>query len=691
MSKVPLFRGADGGLRSYLKACNMDLRDDSIKPSPRLLRKGISPNWMGAPAPTIVRWTYSGLPRPWFAIYDYLVIWYGATEQGASHIGTPVTDLCPFEDGSGNGALIVCYGNGDWIDRVDTTPTFTASTEVKLVLATMAGADLYGVTAKGVYSTYKVSKCPAGNDPRVVASWGTGLPVGSPVYAINSLRSIGNAIVCGKPEGVFVLDSTANAYVNRMKWLTNCPHTDNCKGMFETKTGVCIPLADGSLFLFDGYSTTDISPRKFSHQHRDAPHLRARITAGCDAGEWTYVATAPWEQNWTAEQGLVVYKCESGTPDVYTDISANLIDGDDDTTYSIEGLGNAKTDYIIFGADVPFEGVNIKMAGVATAGTTDTGGPQYWNGTAWTTMGGGRRNDFQDNVFFAKSGFTFWRDFYTSHSSMSKSTAAVPPWTAAPTKYWVRFAIGTTAVAGVGVADTTIAGIQILPSRPPVSNAAALAYTGPDAAGRFSHILAGREGPNGKWEWYDLFAVPVDSEIVAMAMMEMDSGQAEENKGPRLIMVSQWSRFYALMGTSMMPATPVNENYADGNAVGTPIVYFLPTTLSDSDTDRTTIQKKITEFDIYGEYVNSSDTATMLSRFDHNAWDTAQAVSTAPVRVRGPKGAEGLVLEAALAYEDPNATEIAGPRITRVDVEFRDTDADFDAHPQGNATTPEIE
>jgi len=683
MSKVPLFRGADGGLKSYLKSCNMDLRDGTIKPSPRLLQK-TGGSSEGTPAPTIVRWTYSGIPRPWYAVYNKLILWYGAAEHGIG-AGGPITDLCPFEDGAGAAALIICYGNADFIDRMDATPTATESTDVKLVLATMAGADLYGVTAKGVYSTYKVSKCPAGNAPETAANWGTGLPMGSPMYPINALRSIGSAIVGGKPEGVFILDSTANAYVNRMKWLENCPHTDNCKGMFATKTGVCIPLADGSLFFFDGYRSTDISPRKFSYQHRDAPHLRARITAGCDAGEWTYVATAPWEQNWTAEQGLVVYKCVSGTPDVYTDISANLIDGDDDTNYDIAGLGNAKTDYIIFGADVPFEGLNIKMHTVATAGTTHIDGPQYWNGTAWTTIKTDTiyRNDYRNAIYFAKSGFTFWKDFYTAHSSMKVGTL---PWTTAPAnKYWVRFPVGTTAVVA-----GHIAGVQILPSRPPVSSAAALAYTGPDAAGRFSHILAGREGPNG-WEWYDLFAVPVSSEIAAMAMMEMDTGIAEENKGPRLIMVGQLSRFYALMGASMSPSTPVNENYADGGAVGTPIVYFLPNNLSDSDTDRSTIQKQITEFNVYGEYVNGSDTMTILSRFDHNPWDTAQAVSTAPVRVEGPKGAEGLILETALAYEDPNATEIAGPRITAVDVEFRDTDADFDAHPQGNAATPEIE
>jgi hypothetical protein len=58
--------------------------------------------------------------------------------------------------------------------------------------------------------------------------------------------------------------------------------------------------------------------------------------------------------------------------------------------------------------------------------------------------------------------------------------------------------------------------------------------------------------------------------------------------------------------------------------------------------------------------------------------------------MKGPKGNQGLILETAFAYEDPT-TQIAGPSISRIDVEFEETDLAFDATPQADAATPERE
>jgi len=687
MSRVPLYRSSEGGLLTYRSASNMDLRDGSIKPSPRLLRvRNITNGHLGKCAPTVVRWTYNGIERPWYASYTYLIIANAGSESVFATAGA-ITDICAHEDGSGNARLLISYGNAAAIASMDETPTgdTTPTPDAKMGLMAAAGGALYAVCDKAVWNAAQVSMLPAGNDPVLAANWGDGLPVGPPTWAINSLRPLGGAVVVGKPEGAYVYKETASRYENLLSEYIQAPHSNNCKGMFNAANGVCIPLADGTLLHFDGFTVSDISPRRYAVHHRDNPHVRARITAGCYANGWVYVATAPWEAGWTQEFGIKVFKCVTGTPNVYTDLTDNLIDGKKSTTSSIAGLVNG--DYIYIGANVPFEGVNITMGTVATTGTHNP--LQYYASGGWTDIATGQRydNTYQNLIAFAKSGFIFWRDFYTAHTSMVADSLAdiATNGTATSDLYWVRIPIAATISAG-----TTITEIQILPSRPPISSAAALAYTGPDAAGRFSHILAGR--PSGsEWVWHDLYAIPVDSEIEAMAYVQYDLGQAEQNQGTALLMVGQHSRFYAMMGNSMMPTAPVNENYADGNTVGTPVVYFLPSDLSDADTDRSTVQKIATAFDVYGEYVNSSDTLTMLARMDHNPWDTAQAVSTAPVRIKAPGGNEGLRLETALAYEDPNATELAGPRISRVDVEFQDTTSDFDAHPQGNATTPELE
>ena len=112
--------------------------------------------------------------------------------------------------------------------------------------------------------------------------------------------------------------------------------------------------------------------------------------------------------------------------------------------------------------------------------------------------------------------------------------------------------------------------------------------------------------------------------------------------------------------------------------------------LSDADTDRSTIRKEVDGFHVYGEYVDGTDTLTVLSRWDHDPWDTALGVNTAPVRIPGIAGPQGLILESALAYEDVDV-ELTGPRLTQVHAEFKDTAIPFDAPPQSDAITPEIE
>jgi hypothetical protein len=83
----------------------------------------------------------------------------------------------------------------------------------------------------------------------------------------------------------------------------------------------------------------------------------------------------------------------------------------------------------------------------------------------------------------------------------------------------------------------------------------------------------------------------------------------------------------------------------------------------------------------------------MLARWDHNKYDVAGTASNAPSRVPYDQGGTGLILEAALAYEDVDL-ELGGPRIGRVDVDYDVLDPDkhpFDSVVQGDAVTPEVE
>jgi len=701
LSKVKLFPLEQRGLKSYLKSCNMDLRDGTIKPAPRQIQISQGGTASDDPAPTMISWTHGGNPAAWFGQYTSLkACQEGAVLAHTTGITATFTDICRFATGAATpvAAMIGCYGDGDFIDSFDSAATAAASTDVKLVYATMAGADLYGVTNKGVYSTYHVSKCPAGNDPLVAASWGTGLPVGSPMYPINSIRSIGNAVVVVKPEGIFVLEATPNAYVNRL----DCEvavHDDNGKGMFAGKGHVFIPMADGSLWMFDGYNMTDVGPKHLSIHHRDNPHLRAPITAGCVAGDWVYVATAPWEVGWTQEFGLKVYKYVVATT-TYTDLTTNTTDGKLSTVGAEGGL--VENDYIYVGADIPFEAVKFVIgtpnttttpvpAGFSSATTYSTvPSTPKWYGASCAATDGTR----SATCGLAKDGYIriLGTTDYGCHPIMTKVTPPTGTGTP-PEKYWVRFAIDTATLS----AGTTIAEVYILPSRPAVcsgtfsGSAPTLTngnfeYTGPDNAGMYPHILAGRMGPDG-WEWWDVFTLQTTAPITAMAYMTLDTGQTEENAGPRLVMATQHYVNIVMMGRADRLSAPVNENYTDGAKMGTPIVYLLPTDLSDGDTNRSTIVKETAEYHAYAEYVNSADTLTVLQRFGHNKWDKVGTASNAPTRMDAPHS-QGLRLETAIAYEDVNV-EIAGPSISRVDVEFKDTDSD--PTPQADAATPEVE
>ena len=682
--KYPLFRDAKGGLLSYLKACNMDLRDGTIKPSPRLMSSfddigdGIS---SGTPAPTIVYWAWNSVGSPWAGKYKYIRYFRaGAWASGDHDCGAQITDLCAFDNGASAARVIICYGTTDYIDSADGFSDLTASTDTKLLYAQMAGPDLYGVCDLGAYSTYMVSKCPAGSSPLTAANWSDGLPVGSPLWSINSLRALGRAPVVGKPEGLYIYNEITSRYENLLNYQEFSAHPDNGKGMFPVKNAVCYPTANGGLFRFDGYNVEDIGPHKYSIEHRDNPHTRARITAGCDIGDWVMVATAPCEMGWSQGHGLTVQELDG---EVYTNHTTNCTDGNYGTGGVLTGLANG--DSIFIGADVPFEAAYIRMGTLNTTTAPYFDRPQYHNGTAWTNIGpassvapDGTRNG---GCMLAKSGYITWRNFFTAHTSMKKATVN------SISKYWIKLPIAS---AGAGVSEgTALAEVYIIPSRPPISSAAAMAYTGPDAAGRFAHILAGR--PVGdKWEWHDLYTLPVHAPITAMAYVDTDCGSAEQNVGPRLVMVSQFDNFEALMPQVYLPGSPVNENYTDGNTFGSPSVFFQPTELSTSDKERATIRTAVDDFSVYGEYVDSSDTMTFFSRWDHKRWDIAGTANTTPTKFPGPDNNEGLILETALAYEDP-VVEIAGPRILAIDIDFREVPAEFDSQVQADAVTPEVE
>jgi len=705
MPTFEMYRGGKGAGKSYLKTCNMDLREGAIRPSDRQARFAISGNSEAAQTIISGRRGLPSQPAPWFAVAGK-IYYFRSGAVGNYDLTAVVKDICPVADQYGGGGMLVCYGSGTYVDLFRAAGTHTSSTTVSLAFATMVDDTLYGagcgsgsVSRTVASSYYYVSICPAGSNPLDATNWSDGIPVGEPGQPITCMGSLNGAALIAKTDGLYVWKDTQSKYVNILEFKF-AVHEDNGKGMFVGKGNAFYPTGDGGLWKFDGYNVEDVSPKNATVLHRDAPHLRAPITAGCVTGDYVYVATAPWELGWSQEHGLTVVKALGGTS-TYTDLTTECTDGDLATGGDVAGMGDPYTDFICVGADVPFEAVKF-VPGTPNSATTTYGlGVRYVSTDYDTTDGWQLVSVATDNTMVAgatlgTTGHIRLLDTqdYGCHKLMSKTTNGGT----LSSKYWARFTVTGTPIS----ASTTIAEVYILPSRPPIKYGTYTAgiasaavtngnfeYTGPDAAGIFPHILAGHV-VGGDWQWDDVYTLQTTAPIRAMALCQVDTGQAEENAGPRLLALSRRHLHVILMGQPAMQGSPVNENYADGVSMGTPVVWFLPTDLSTSGTDRFSTQKQVSEHHIYGEYVDSSDALTVFQRFDHNQWDEAGQANNAPTRVAGGRGQEGLILETAIGYEDVDV-EVAGPRITGYDVVFKDVDGAFDAHPQRDAQAVEVE
>ena len=153
-----------------------------------------------------------------------------------------------------------------------------------------AGSSLYAVCDSGRVpippstGDYRVSECPAGNDPQLAASWGNGIEVGTSEWNITGLAAIGNAPVVGKPDGLYYYSETTRRYENVLKHFELLPHPDNGLVTQSVSGGVMYTTYDGGAFLFDGVTVQDVSPKKlWSDLGKTVPS--SRITAIADRGD----------------------------------------------------------------------------------------------------------------------------------------------------------------------------------------------------------------------------------------------------------------------------------------------------------------------------------------------------------------------------------------------------------------------
>src|SRR3990167_2485560 len=299
-------------------------------------------------------------------------------DNGAETVDTTFNDVVQgmvICDGptAGTAVLLVTFGDGAPTAAqtgvfyrsltTDTTPWTDASsagtTKLTAWQIIKAGPDVYAVTDSGRCSTlgdYRVSKCPAGSDPTLAASWGNGIEVGTPEWKITGLAAIGDSPVAGKPDGLYYYDLQKRRYENVLKNFELVPHALNGKVTASVTGGVVYTTHDGGAFFFDGTSAAqEITPAKlWGYLGRDIGS--SRITAVADNGDTLALVQEVAHQS-TQNAGLGINTVTSAG--AATAITTNCVDGNMATGGSLNSL--AATSHIDIWSNIPFEGVIIHI------------------------------------------------------------------------------------------------------------------------------------------------------------------------------------------------------------------------------------------------------------------------------------------------------------------------------------------
>lgn len=613
--------------------------------------------------------------------------------------GSTITDDTTFNDvvqgmvigDNGSGVKIMLIGFGSSTNpriayrslTTDTTPwtVQTTSTYAQFWLIDKAGADLYAVTDAGVaiLGEYRISKCPAGNDPTLAASWGNGLEVGTPEWAITGIASIGDSIVVGKPDGLYAYNDQTKRFENVLPFLVDAPHAVNGKGMRAVPNGVLYPMHDGGLFFFDGVGVKDVSPDRGKVLPRDAG--LARISALAPIGNEIYAIRESW-QSTTQGLGLTVITRIAGT---YTDVTADVTNGNLSNGANVGTFGNAADDCILVGLNEPMEGIVVRVTENVNAAVQSFATPEYSDGTTGTSA------PF-DSSFTAFSG-SIVDNSILSVASTSLVNTGFPPgasnavitWTdinafdlmtsteiqfggsiGTLTKYWIRLK----RVSATGMtAGTRIDELEAIPSRAGLPITAANDFTHRWRAGGLTEVLVARITGTTAYDWHSVYHVHTLGGNWAAAWHSGRAGQASgaQNLGPQLVI---WGRHKAtVISESQTRDTtrtlgPRIAQY--GSSKPGPLLNLTP---GGEDFGDVTKEKSLKGIAVDGRYAQPTDKIHVYCQFDdHDAIKIGTAyglpayVSYASGRFRR--------LNVWLGYEDAANGDKSAPQILYAEADY---------------------
>ena len=604
---------------------------------------------------------YNGQSTAWLDATDYLVLHTTGLLVRKIQAGAIATDLtgaytftgsAMHDDGpAGTAYWYLCAGTSEHIRRRTSAGAWTQDDDVHADLLRSINGDLYKTLGA------KISKCPALSEPFTAVNWSAEIQVGTPQWNITGIASAGNAVIVGKPDGLYRYNAADAKYEDMLLGsLKTCAHPDNGKGMSTWREFALYPLHDGQVLATDGFRVYDWSPMKNATPDRDTPY-GFRLTAFASAGAHGFYA-AQDIGNVRTQQGInKVYWFDATGAGTYNDITANTTDNLASTTGTIGPV--AAGDYVYVGADVKFQGLYFVQTAAGTVTVSDVA---YWNG-AWTSISPlGLMELNIDGPIFSVNDFDDWV------ATTVNGVAA---------KYWWRITL-----AGAGT--TTLKEVFIVPHRPPVGIAAGNDYTGIDRVNLLTHILYCR--PRGDdADWSDVAGINMSTPCNRLENSLV--GTSADNFGTKLSVLGAVTYRHVGLGSRATPQLiPRPLCQKSTTSIGVPYLE-----LGGTDCEWPEKVKALRKLFLHFDNLDDSDTVEVFCRWDQNiAWWKAMQSSTAPFTVDFPASDEqrGVICHVGIALNDA-AVEAACPVLRMVEAEVEDM-GDFGDIPQPPVASVEV-
>lgn len=222
-----------------------------------------------------------------------------------------------------------------------------------------AGGALYRST-----SDFLISKCPAGSDPFVLGSWGTGIRVGTNSAKMVNAGAIGSAPIFFKEDGIYVYVEADTRFENRFPVFI---HPNNFGGLESDGAGGLLTVtATGDIIHINQFGAINVIYLEHDLNGKPKPAGRDTPTGPiidiAADGDTLYALMKP-AYRLVQPVGLKVLKA-TGNATVsacaFTDGSANVVDGSSTTNLDVSALVTA-TGHILIGFDAPFLALELNM------------------------------------------------------------------------------------------------------------------------------------------------------------------------------------------------------------------------------------------------------------------------------------------------------------------------------------------